>query len=573
MTRIPDGQQGNGERVVAGRYRLLGPLGQGGMGVVWQARDEVLGREVAVKEVRAPAGLDEAEVRRMYTRLEREAWAAARISHRSVVTVFDVVTEDGRPWIVMELVRGLSLAETLEAEGPLSPQRTARIGCEVLAALRSAHEAGVLHRDVKPGNVLIANDGRVVLSDFGIARLEGSSALTMTGEVVGSPEFLAPELALGRDPGPESDLWSLGVLLYAAVEGSSPFRRDTLLSTLRAVVDQELPEPRRAGSLSPVLEGLLRKEPSQRMAAEETERLLRVVAAGGPAHPRTGTGGLMGGPAVMAPHPATEPSIQTAGMAAQPPTTRAQPLPEAREAKRGRATAVLVAGALALVLVFGALAWALWGKSGDDKGGAPVAATSPSGPGNSVQPNAGNTTTGDTAAGDTAVSPSSGTSPSHSTAPAAGYGTTMPAQTVRVHIQAVRDGYTGACPPPGYAAPHFAGTITVGGLPATIEYRWWTRSGRSSAAGWTSYTFPAGGTTSVRVEHTESYHRVGESVHDAMSLQVRGAARGTSGWAEFWVTCEGEEPSSGASPSPSGTQADVSERTEPEGSNGVAEGG
>ncbi|GAB2749527.1 hypothetical protein GCM10027072_52920 [Streptomyces bullii] len=234
------------ERVIVGRYRLLSPLGEGGMGTVWRARDELLHREVAVKEVRAPAGLPASDVERLYARLQREAWAAARVADRNVVTVYDVATDGGRPWIVMELVRGLSLAEVLEAEGPMPPQRAAHIGAEVLAALRAAHSAGVLHRDVKPGNVLIANDGRIVLTDFGIATVEGSSALTMTGEVVGSPEFLAPERALGRTPGPESDLWSLGVLLYAAVEGSSPFRQDTPLSTLRAIVDEELPPPRRA---------------------------------------------------------------------------------------------------------------------------------------------------------------------------------------------------------------------------------------------------------------------------------------------------------------------------------------
>ncbi|NEB77761.1 serine/threonine protein kinase, partial [Streptomyces sp. SID14478] len=237
------------------------------MGTVWRARDEVLGRDVAVKEVRAPAGLPTADVERMYARLEREAWAAARIAHRNVVTLYDVATEDQRPWIVMELVRGVSLADQLDAEGPLAPQRAAHIGAEVLAALRAAHAAGVLHRDVKPGNVLLSNDGRVVLTDFGIAMVEGTQALTMTGEIIGSPEFLAPERALGRAPGPQSDLWSLGVLLYAAVEGHSPFRHDTPLSTLRAVVDEELPPPHRAGALAPVIEGLLRKDPAERTPA------------------------------------------------------------------------------------------------------------------------------------------------------------------------------------------------------------------------------------------------------------------------------------------------------------------
>ncbi|MEH6378183.1 serine/threonine-protein kinase, partial [Streptomyces sp. KLMMK] len=277
----PEGAAVPPDRVVAGRYRLLERLGQGGMGVVWRARDEVLDREVAVKEVRAPSGLLEHEIRQLYVRLEREARAAARISHPHVVTVFDVVSEDGRPWIVMELVRGLSLADVLEAEGPLAPARAAHIGAGVLSALRGAHAAGVLHRDVKPGNVILANDGRVVLTDFGIATVEGSSALTRTGELVGSPEFLAPERALGHPPGPGSDLWSLGVTLYATVEGVSPFRQDTPLSTMRAVVDQQLPAPVRAGALAPVLEGLLRKDPALRLGAEEAEGMLRVVAQGG----------------------------------------------------------------------------------------------------------------------------------------------------------------------------------------------------------------------------------------------------------------------------------------------------
>ncbi|WP_223732984.1 serine/threonine-protein kinase, partial [Streptomyces purpurogeneiscleroticus] len=269
------------ERVLAGRYRLLDELGRGGMGAVWRARDELLGREVAVKEVRAPRELPAHEERLLYARLEREGRAAARIAHRNVVTVFDVVTEGSRPWVVMELIRGLSLAETLAADGPLSPERAARIGAEVLAALRVAHAAGVLHRDVKPGNVLLANDGRVVLTDFGIATVEGSSALTLTGELIGSPEFLAPERALGRTPGPESDLWSLGVTLYTAVEGAPPFHEETPLGTMRALVDEELPPPRRAGPLAPVLAGLLRKDPRERLPADELAGMLAAVASGG----------------------------------------------------------------------------------------------------------------------------------------------------------------------------------------------------------------------------------------------------------------------------------------------------
>ncbi|MER5465127.1 protein kinase [Streptomyces sp. NPDC002668] len=302
-------------RMIAGRYTLASPLGEGGMGTVWRAHDKVLHREVAIKEVRAPAGLAAAAIERMYTRLEREAWAAARVSHRNVVTVYDVAMEEGRPWIVMELVRGQSLADLLKAEGPLTAQRAASIGGEVLAALRAAHEAGVLHRDVKPANVLMAKDGRVILTDFGIAVVEGSTALTMTGEVVGSPEFLAPERALGKRPGLASDLWSLGVLLYAAVEGSSPFRQNTPLSTLRAIVDAELPPPRLAGALTPVIEGLLLKDPDERLGAEQAARDLRLVSEGGT--PDTGTVRQ----AAHSPTVVAEPETQ---FTTQPPTGRTE---------------------------------------------------------------------------------------------------------------------------------------------------------------------------------------------------------------------------------------------------------
>ncbi|MFE4997574.1 protein kinase [Streptomyces mirabilis] len=300
-------QESGSERVIAGRYSLLSPLGAGGMGTVWRAYDKVLHREVAIKEVRAPAGLAASDIDRMYTRLEREAWAAARVAHPNVVTVYDVAMEEGRPWIVMELVRGQSLADLLKTEGRLSPQRAASIGLEVLAALHAAHETGVLHRDVKPANVLIAKDGRVVLTDFGIAMIEGDSALTMTGEVVGSPEFLAPERALGRRSGPASDLWSLGVLLYAAVEARSPFRQNTPLSTLRAIVDAELPQVRRAGALTPVIEGLLRKDPDERLTAEQAEQDLRLIGQGG--IPDTG---------------AVQPSSDSPTVSTQP-TTRTSP--------------------------------------------------------------------------------------------------------------------------------------------------------------------------------------------------------------------------------------------------------
>ncbi|MFB0630002.1 serine/threonine-protein kinase [Streptomyces sp. AB3(2024)] len=524
-------EAGDAARVVAGRYRLLGPLGRGGMGIVWRARDEVLGREVAVKEVRAPAGLEGAEVARMYRRLEREAWAAARVSHRGVVTVYDVASEAGRPWIVMELVRGLSLAEVLEGEGPLTPQRAAHLGEQVLAALRSAHEAGVLHRDVKPANVLIANDGRVVLSDFGIASLEGSSAITMTGEMVGSPEFLAPERALGQDPGPESDLWSLGVMLYAAVEGVSPFRRDTPLSTLHAVVDHELPPPRRAGALEPVLEGLLRKDPRERLAAAEASRMLRIIGAGGtvrasggpvsgPAAPTAvgrGADGAYGGsgaPAGSGPYgetPAVGPTSAPAPLSPPPP-------------RQGRAGVVLTVGITVLLLVLALLVWLLLRNTGSGTDGAGGAGPSGSAAASRSAPV--------TASGSASVSASAGTGPP---------------QSVTLYVHTVRPAYAGTCPPPGTLAPAFTGTLEVARTPAVVEYRWITRGGPAPASDWQSIVYEADGPRTRQLDHSESGHRAGATLADAVRLEVRQPALTASPWLEFSVTCAKETPTGGAS--------------------------
>ncbi|MFG3510556.1 serine/threonine-protein kinase [Streptomyces sp. NPDC047821] len=264
-------------RLVGGRYRLLERLGSGGMGTVWRARDEVVDRDVAIKEPSVPDHFSAAERHTAYQRMQREARAAARIDHPSVVAIHDVVTEGDRPWIVMELVRGKSLAELLD-EGTLPPQEAARIGQAVLGALTAAHEAGVLHRDVKPGNVMVGRHDRVVLTDFGIAQMEGEQKLTETGAFVGSPEYIAPERVLGRRPGPESDLWSLGVMLYQAVEGVSPFRRQTTPSTLQAILLAELPPPQHCAELTAVVGGLLRKEPENRLTAQAALPMLREAA-------------------------------------------------------------------------------------------------------------------------------------------------------------------------------------------------------------------------------------------------------------------------------------------------------
>ncbi|WP_248964851.1 serine/threonine-protein kinase [Sphaerisporangium perillae] len=267
------------QRRVAGRYLLLEPIGRGGMGVVWRAHDELLDRLVAVKEVlyRAMSEEDRAAFNR---RTIREARAAGRLDHPSVVVVHDVIEEDDRPWIVMQLVRSRSLGEVLRAGGPLEPRVVAEIGGQVLDALRAAHAAGVLHRDVKPENVLLTEGGRVVLTDFGIATMSEETALTTTGNLSGTPAFMPPERLKGRPAVPESDLWSLGATLYAAVEGRPPFDRGAPVPTMAAVLNDR-PEPTRlAGPLGPVIEGLLRKEPVERMSAAEAAEALRRVAAG-----------------------------------------------------------------------------------------------------------------------------------------------------------------------------------------------------------------------------------------------------------------------------------------------------
>ncbi|NUP39049.1 MAG: serine/threonine protein kinase [Streptomyces sp.] len=334
-------------RVIGGRYRLVSRLGHGGMGTVWKAHDQVVDRDVAVKEPRVPETLPEAERQKVYQRMQREARAAARIDHPSVVSVYDVAVEDGRPWLVMELVRGDSLADRL-AEGTLDPREAARIGVAVLGALTAAHEAGVLHRDVKPDNVLLGRNDRVVLTDFGIAQVEGEQGLTETGAFVGSPEFIAPERVLGQRPGPESDLWSLGVVLYAAVEGMSPFRRSHAPATLQAILSAEPQTPAR---------GSLRKDAAARpSAAEARQALEEVVRPPQPAptvlatrlYGQVGAGGGAGiGVGVGADAGEGAGEAQSAGSRFVPPI-----LHKNRKAQLGLGgVVVLVAAALVLVLM------------------------------------------------------------------------------------------------------------------------------------------------------------------------------------------------------------------------------
>ena len=369
-------------RLVAGRYRLLAPLGTGGMGTVWRAEDSVLGRAVAVKEVVFPHGLSDEDRDVLRERTRREARAAARLDHPSAVTVFDVVEEEGRPYLVLELVEARTLSQVVRADGPLTPQATARVGLRLLGALEAAHRQGIVHRDVKPGNVLLgegyAAEGRVVLTDFGIASSAGDSSITSTGLLLGSPSYIAPERARGRPPAPASDLWSLGATLFTAVEGRPPFDGGDPLTTVTAVVTGDSAPFERAGPLEPVLTGLLEREPEQRMTPAAARAALQAVADGGPSPDPAPTlavpvvaGPALAGPVVAGPVLADVPAasrttalpVDEVREAADVPGAAPQAAPAwdrpARPARRGRSRLPLVLAALAALLAAGVVALVL----------------------------------------------------------------------------------------------------------------------------------------------------------------------------------------------------------------------
>ncbi|WJV46733.1 serine/threonine-protein kinase [Streptomyces flavofungini] len=295
------GSLGDSTRVIAGRYRLEVRVGQGGMGVVWRATDQLLGRRVAVKEIPLDETLSAEEAARQRERTLREARAVAQLRHPHIIVVHDVVVHDERPYLVMELIEGPTLALRISRSGPVGPQAAARIGLDLLGALGVAHAAGVLHRDLKPANVLLEEaTGRVVLTDFGIAQVSGATTLTESGSFVGSPEYTAPERMSGERTGPASDLWSLGALLVAVVSGESPFRRDSIGGVLHAVVFDEIRPPPAAEPIAPLVLGLLERDPERRLDAAGAERLLRAYVDTGvmPGLPGAGTGAGAGRPAL-----------------------------------------------------------------------------------------------------------------------------------------------------------------------------------------------------------------------------------------------------------------------------------
>ena len=395
------GTEGDNVRVIAGRYRLEKRLGRGGMGVVWRARDQLLGRQVAVKEIAQDDSLSEEEARRQRDRTLREARAVAQLRHPHVIVVHDVVEQDEQPYIVMELLDGGSLADLISTHGPVDAAEAARIGIALLGALRTAHAAGVLHRDIKPANVLLgtasdeAESGRVVLTDFGIAQVVGATTLTESGAFVGSPEYTAPERMSGLRTGPASDLWSLGALLCTILSGESPFRRDSLGGILHAVVFDEIRPPEQARPLLPVVRGLLERDPERRLEAAEAERMLRAfldtgrtpsaASSGRTAHPTPG----------YTPTQRDVPRRQLTTPAAPPTPTPAPATTAEQQSPRRTRRGVLVTALLVAAMAGAGVSAAALLIRGDGDGGAagpvssaPLTSTSAGTPSPSPTPSA-----------------------------------------------------------------------------------------------------------------------------------------------------------------------------------------
>ncbi|MFJ7589760.1 protein kinase [Streptomyces sp. NPDC097617] len=399
------GTEGADARLIAGRYRLDAKLGRGGMGIVWRATDQLLGRGVAVKEVSLDPALSAEEARHQRERTLREARAAAQLKHPHIIVVHDIVEDGELPYIVMELVEGGSLADRLSRSGPVDVAEAARIGIALIGALRTAHAAGVLHRDIKPANVLLeAPGGRPVLTDFGIAQVSGATTLTTTGSFVGSPEYTAPERMSGQSPtGPAADLWSLGALLCAALSGASPFRRDSLGGILHAVVFDEIRPPDACGPLLPVVRGLLERDPAERLGGERAEQLLRDCAESATRHTpaqysptqRSVTRAEPGPAAAAGPTPAAAPVSGTAPGSAPGATPATGPETPRAPGKRRPGAALIAALLVAAIAGAGVSAALLMDR--DERAGQssasgaadrPTAPADPAGSGPSPTPSA-----------------------------------------------------------------------------------------------------------------------------------------------------------------------------------------
>ncbi|WP_052745554.1 serine/threonine-protein kinase [Allosalinactinospora lopnorensis] len=348
---------GSDTRVVADRYHLRRRLGRGGMGVVWQAWDPELEREVAIKEVLVPEGLSPEEREEAHARTRREARSAARLSHRSIITIHDVFDFGDHPWIVMELITGRALDTALKENGPLPPEQVASMASSLLDALLLAHSKGVVHRDIKPGNVMLADDKRVILTDFGIATIDGETAITRTGALIGSPEYMAPERLQQESSETPSDIWSLGATLFAAVEGQSPFKRETVTASISAVLSAPIPQPQRAGPLAPLLMGMLDRDVTRRLGASQAAQLLTAATPAAP-HQPTGANPAMATPAGgMLPPTQQYPPSPPMGPPGHQPGPGGFPEPAKTGNKRKVYTVLAAAGALVLLIAIGAV-WA-----------------------------------------------------------------------------------------------------------------------------------------------------------------------------------------------------------------------
>ena len=512
-------------RVVGTRYELLEPLGRGGMGTVWLARDQLLEREVAVKEVHLPPSATDAERDEVHRRFLREARTSARLNHPHAVTVFDVVDHGDTIHLVMELVRGRTLTEAVKDSGPLAAKEAAQVGLALLGALEDAHRNGIVHRDLKPSNVMVPDDGRVKLADFGIAVLTGDPRITRVGMVMGSPSYMSPEQAEGREAGPASDLWGLGALLYFAVEGRPPFDRGETLATLHAVVHGE-PDPfRRDGELVPLILDLLAKDPAERPAVPEVRRRLEDVAAGNAVAP------TIGKPVLVAP---TEVADTEVAVAARPAPTALSSAPAAR---RGFPW-VAVAAVVALFVVMA---------------GVGIAQSRDGGESASEDRSADTTAAADTEQGAPSTTAQPAAAPS--TAPASASSATVPKDWVSYTDSTV--GYTIAHPP-GWQIQRRDGTRTDFKDPRTGNYLrvdWTDKPGPSAVQAWRDYAPVFAGRNSayreIRIEPTtfkgmdaaiwEFTYKRGSTTLHAVDL---GFVTPTHGFALNFQTTEGDWQSS-----------------------------